>query len=71
MTRTAAAPTRPIAQEGNEQMLLCGLCRGTCSLFCSHGGRFQWWTCPACQGRGVQGISGPAAVAAKNWQVTP
>ena len=32
---------------------VCGLCRGSMSLFCSQNGKFTWYICPHCKGRGT------------------
>ncbi len=33
---------------------LCKLCHGYGSLFCVQNGKFEWWDCPACGGRGYR-----------------
>jgi hypothetical protein len=45
--------------------MICGLCRGSGSLFCkqSHGG-FEHYECPACGGCGCRVQYGPATIQA-------
>lgn len=42
--------------------MICSCCRGSGSLLGTRWG-LAWWTCPACNGDGVQAANGPKTFA--------